>query len=234
MRWRIVIKNVMLFTAFFVFIYPAAQFILLLYLIGFQKSHCEEYLKKDSRSYYHLWYQYEMLALVLSGAGAAFQSEFTEIKTRTRKPKTRNKAKHKYCNGYSHWGNPTCFSANVFKAEKISYWINLKNSKRSSESPFKTAALRNLEHLEAHERLFSLKLNYSIWTSVIFKLLPWTHSLNERTKYLNKDSPIGRLSPLLPRYGEQIIDTRTRSKIANRNFWSKIDILSKFFKTIFS
>ena len=51
----------MLFTPFFVFIYPAAQFILLLYLIGFQKSHCEEYLKKDSRSYYHLCYQEEEL-----------------------------------------------------------------------------------------------------------------------------------------------------------------------------
>ena len=34
-----------------------------------------------------------MLTLVLSGAGAAFQSKFTEIKTRTRKLKTRNKAK---------------------------------------------------------------------------------------------------------------------------------------------
>ena len=78
-----------------------------------------------------------MLTLVLSGAGAAFQSKFTEIKIRTRKPKTRNKAKYKYYNGYIHWGNPTCFS------EKISKWIDLKNSKRSSETSFKTLAVRN-------------------------------------------------------------------------------------------
>ena len=84
-----------------------------------------------------------MLTLVLSGAGAAFQSKFTEIKIRTRKPKTRNKAKYKYYNGYIHWGNPTCFSENIFKAEKISKWIDLKNSKRSSEPSFKTPAVRN-------------------------------------------------------------------------------------------
>ena len=84
-----------------------------------------------------------MLTLVLSGAGAVFQSKFTEIKTRTRKPKTRNKAKYKYYNGYIHSGYPTCFSKKIFKAEKISNWIDLKNSKRSSEPSFKTPAVRN-------------------------------------------------------------------------------------------
>ena len=86
-----------------------------------------------------------MLTLVLSGAGAAFQSKFTEINIRTRKPKTRNKAKYKYYNGYIHWGYPTCFSKSkkIFKAEKISNWIDLKNSKRSSEPSFKTPTVRN-------------------------------------------------------------------------------------------
>ena len=93
-----------------------------------------------------------------------------------KKTKRGNKAKYKYCNGLIHWGNPTCFSANFLKTEKISKWINLKNSKRSSEPPFKTAAVRNLEHLETHDRLFSLKLSYSIYISVIFRLLSWTHT----------------------------------------------------------
>ena len=36
----------MLFSPYFVFTSPAAPFLLLFYLIGFQKSHCEEYLEK--------------------------------------------------------------------------------------------------------------------------------------------------------------------------------------------
>ena len=31
-----------------------------------------------------------------------------------------------------------------------------------------------------------------------------TYGLNERTKLMSKDSPIGRLFPLVPRYGEHI------------------------------
>ena len=93
--------------------------------------------------YYHLWYQYEMLTIVLSGAGVSFQSNVNKIKTRTRKRKPGNKAKYNYFNGLTDWGNPTCFSANFLKAEKTSKWIDPKNSKRSSEPSFKTAAIRN-------------------------------------------------------------------------------------------
>ena len=34
--------------------------------------------------------------------------------------------------------------------------------------------------------------------------------LNERTKFMNKDSPIGKPFPLPPRYGKHFIDSRTR------------------------
>ena len=42
------------------------------------------------------------------------------------------------------------------------------------------------------------------------------YGLNERTKYMNKESHIGRLfQPLLPRYGDRFIDTKSGSKITN-------------------
>ena len=136
----------MIFINFFVFIPLAAQFLLLLYLIGLQQSHCEQHLIKTqeatitcdvSTKCWHLCYQ------------------------------ERENQKHKR--------KPTRSIALV-KFIKKSKWINLKNSKRSSENPFKTAAVRNLEPLKAFERMFSLKLNYSIYTLVIFWLLPWTHT----------------------------------------------------------
>ena len=53
---------------------------------------------------------------------------------------------------------------------------------------------------------------------------------NERTKFMNKDSPIGRLSPPLPRYAEHFIDTRTQSKITNHDLSSDIEIFFNFLK----
>ena len=53
------------------------------------------------------------------------------------------------------------------KAEKMSKLTNLANPQRFSESPFKTTAVRNLEYLEALERLFPLKLAYNIYRLVL-------------------------------------------------------------------
>ena len=54
------------------------------------------------------------------------------------------------------------------------------------------------------------------------------YGLNERTNFMNKDSPTGRPFPPLPRCGERFTDTRTQSKITNHDLSSGIDI----FKTI--
>ena len=55
-----------------------------------------------------------------------------------------------------------------------------------------------------------------------------SYGLNERTNFMNKDSPIGKHFPKLPRYGERFIDTRTRSKITNHDLLSVIDIFFNF------
>ena len=47
---------------------------------------------------------------------------------------------------------------------------------------------------------------------------------------MNKDSPIGKYFPKLPRYGERFIDTRTRSKISNHDLLAVIDIFFNFSK----
>ena len=52
-------------------------------------------------------------------------------------------------------------------------------------------------------------------------LLLW---LNERTKLMNKGSPIAKLSPPLPRYGERFISTRTSPKKSSHDFSSVIEI----------
>ena len=57
-----------------------------------------------------------------------------------------------------------------------------------------------------------------------------SYGLNERTKFMNKDSPIGKHFPKLPRYGERFIDTRTRSKISNHDLLAVIDIFFNFSK----
>ena len=58
----------------------------------------------------------------------------------------------------------------------------------------------------------------------------YSYGLNERTKFMNKVSPIGKLFPPLPRYGECFIDTRTRSKITNHGFSYDIEIFFNFLK----
>ena len=55
-----------------------------------------------------------------------------------------------------------------------------------------------------------------------------SYGLNERTNFMNKDSPIGKHFPKLPRYGERFIDTRTRSKITNHDLLSVFDIFFNF------
>ena len=151
----------MIFTHFFVFVPLAAQFLLLLYLIGLQQSHCEQYLIKTqeatitcdvSTKCWHLCYQEE-------------EHQFNKVLLKSKHALENQKHKRK-----------SNRSIALVKFIKKSKWINLKNSKRSSEPPFKTAAVRNLEPLKAFERMFSLKLNYSIYTLVIFWLLPWTHT----------------------------------------------------------
>ena len=56
----------------------------------------------------------------------------------------------------------------------------------------------------------------------------YPYDLNERTKFINKDSSIGRLSSRLPGYGERFIDTRTLSKITYHNLSSDIEIFFDF------
>ena len=70
------------------------------------------------------------------------------------------------------------------------------------------------------------------WMKTICTVYPY--ALNDRTKFMNKDSPIGKLFPLLPRYDERFIDTRTQSKLTNHELSSVIDIFFNFLKTISS
>ena len=58
----------------------------------------------------------------------------------------------------------------------------------------------------------------------------YTYSLNKRTKFINKDSPIGRLFPPLPRYGEQFLDNRTQPTIINYVLSSDVKIFFNFQK----
>ena len=53
------------------------------------------------------------------------------------------------------------------------------------------------------------------WMKTLRTVYPY--GLNKRTKFMNKDSPIGKLFPPLPIYGERFIDTRTQSKITNHD-----------------
>ena len=53
-----------------------------------------------------------------------------------------------------------------------------------------------------------------------YQLQRQDYVLNERTKFMNKDSPIGKVFPPLPRYGQRFIETRTRSKITNHDLSS--------------
>ena len=54
------------------------------------------------------------------------------------------------------------------------------------------------------------------------------NGLNERTKFMNKDSLIGKLFLLLPRYCEHFIDSRTRYKITNLDLSTDNEISFNF------
>ena len=54
----------------------------------------------------------------------------------------------------------------------------------------------------------------------------YTYDLNERSKFINKD--IGKFFAYFPKYGERIIDTRTRCKIADHKLSSGIGTLFTF------
>ena len=49
------------------------------------------------------------------------------------------------------------------------------------------------------------------WTKTLRTVHPY--GLNARTKFMNKDNPVRKLFPPLPRYGERFVETRTRFKI---------------------
>ena len=56
------------------------------------------------------------------------------------------------------------------------------------------------------------------------------YNLNERTKFMNKGSPTGKLFPPPPRYGKRNIDTRTWSKIRYHDLLADIETLFNFLK----
>ena len=53
----------------------------------------------------------------------------------------------------------------------------------------------------------------------------YPYGLNERTKLMNQDIPIGKLFPALPRYGNKYIEQRTRQ---NRNLNHPLSELNYF------
>ena len=56
----------------------------------------------------------------------------------------------------------------------------------------------------------------------------YLYGVNERTKFMNKDSPTGKHFPPLSRNGKRFINTRTRSKISNHDLSFDIEIFFNF------
>ena len=69
------------------------------------------------------------------------------------------------------------------------------------------------------------------WMKTLRTACPY--ELNERKKFMNKDSPFGKLFPPLPRYSECFTNTRTQSKINNIDFSVYIEILFNFYNNFF-
>jgi len=65
------------------------------------------------------------------------------------------------------------------------------------------------------------------WIKTLRTVYPY--GLNERTKFMNRLLPIGRLFPYLPRYGPKYIDQRTRSSTK-----SKISDIDSLIHSIYS
>ena len=58
----------------------------------------------------------------------------------------------------------------------------------------------------------------------------YPYGLNERTKSMNKDLPVGKNFPSLPRHGAQFLNNRSRTKIDAPNFSSNINEFLKYIK----
>ena len=59
----------------------------------------------------------------------------------------------------------------------------------------------------------------------------YPYGLNEKTKFMNKDGPVGKLFPPLPRYGERFLEKRSRASITNRTISSDIEVFLKYVNT---
>ena len=58
----------------------------------------------------------------------------------------------------------------------------------------------------------------------------YSYGLNERAKFMNKNSPRSKIFPVLLRCGECFVDTRTGPKITNHDLSSDIEIFFNFLK----
>jgi len=65
------------------------------------------------------------------------------------------------------------------------------------------------------------------WIKTLRTVYPY--GLNEKTKFMNKDIPVGKLFPPLPRYKERVINGRTHTQRIRENPLGKLD---KFFTHI--
>ena len=60
----------------------------------------------------------------------------------------------------------------------------------------------------------------------------YPYGLNERTKFMNEDAPVGRLFPALPRYGEKYLEQRARPHRNLGNPFSELDIFVEHVNSI--
>ena len=59
------------------------------------------------------------------------------------------------------------------------------------------------------------------WMKTLRTVYPY--GLNERTKFMNKDIPVGKLFPPLPRYGDRYVNQRMRTPRSSRNSFLDLD-----------
>ena len=71
-----------------------------------------------------------------------------------------------------------------------------------------------------------------LWWSINFKvkITIYPYGLNERSKFINKDSPKRKLFPTLRKNGQRFINTRARSKITSYDLSSDMEIIFSFLK----
>ena len=143
------------------FISPEAQFLLLLYLMVRLKKLLSLLISVGIVNTYFIG------GNCIKFSQASLKSKHAREKQKQKIKRNRSIAVVKFIETIQY-----VFHQIFLKQKKKSKWVDLKNSKRCSECPFKSATVRNLEHLETVKTLFSLKLNYSIGTSVTFWLSP--------------------------------------------------------------